>query len=185
MNFYSIDIINNIVDNSNEDEIIDKLDNFEKEILGMFVKYSYRSISPKYVFNLLKDKSNKVVFHCMDNTFDIYNCPTSMIYNRYNDKENNEIHYYILMICTKHTFKNKGYASALLNGFIEKIKQEKNKINGNKTIKIILSSTVESVTFYEYYGFIWTRNNLTEYPILMKYEKYENDKEYFIMELIV
>ena len=59
-----------------------------------------------------------------------------------------------------------------------------NKKN-NKKIKIILSSTEESVLFYESYGFRWTRESLADHPLLMIYEKYEEEKEYFILELLV
>ena len=94
------------------------------------------------------------------------------------------IQYYILLTCTKRIFRNQGYASKLLNGFIERIKQE-NQNNKNKLIKIILSSIENAVLFYEDYGFKWTRKSIIEYPVLLQYEKYEKKDLYFIMELIV
>ncbi len=183
MNFYSDDIINDIVDNSPLEELDDKIKSFREEILGMFVKYSYKSIAPSYIYNLLLDESNKSVFYCMDTKFDIYNCPSSMIYNRKYDSNKNEITYYILLICTKPKFKGQGYASILLNGFIEYLKNKKS--SQSATTKIVLSSTVYSVTFYESYGFKWTRESLKDHPKLMQYEKFEEDKEYFIMELLL
>lgn len=182
MNFYSDNIINEIIDNIPTENICDKIKSFREEVLGMFVKYSYKSIAPSYVYNLLLDENNKSVFYCMDTVFDIYNCPSSMIYNRKFNKEKNEIVYYILLICTKPKFKGQGYASILLNQFIENIRNKKSTKLTQST-KIILSSTVYSVTFYESYGFKWTRECLKEHPELMKYEKFEENKEYFIMEL--
>ena len=86
------------------------------------------------------------------------------------------------MICTKNKFKKFGYASNLLDDFIKYIKD---KITTFKKIKIVLSSVETAVTFYESYGFRWTRESLTEHDTLMRYERYEEDKEYFILELII
>ena len=99
---------------------------------------------------------------------------------KYNEKE---IRYYILIACTKRKFRNQGYASKLLDGFIERIKRENDTEVGNENnIKIILSSVEESVLFYESYGFKWTRESITDHPMLMRFERYEPKKEYFIME---
>ena len=82
------------------------------------------------------------------------------------------------MICTKHKFKKHGYASALLDDFIIYL-NDKHKRNA---YTIVLSSVESAVTFYESYGFKWTRESLTNYSVLMQYEKYEEDKEYFILK---
>jgi ribosomal protein S18 acetylase RimI-like enzyme len=89
------------------------------------------------------------------------------------------------LICTKFKFRNLGYASLLLNGFIKYIQNKSiPSINSIKyKQKIILSSVEESVIFYERYGFIWTRESLNCHTLLMEYEKYSEEKEYFIMEL--
>jgi ribosomal protein S18 acetylase RimI-like enzyme len=101
-----------------------------------------------------------------------------------NDTEKVEIRYYVLIACTKRKFRNQGYASKLLDGFIQRIKKE-NECNQPQddppTIKIILSSVEESVLFYESYGFKWTRESITDHPMLMRFERYEPKKEYFIM----
>ena len=90
------------------------------------------------------------------------------------------------MICTKRNFKNLGYASRLLDDFIEHVKEKhKNSREIYKNIKLVLSSLESAVTFYESYGFKWTRSSLNQHQELMKYEKYEDDKEYFILELNV
>ena len=85
------------------------------------------------------------------------------------------------MICTKHKFKKFGYASKLFDDFIQHIK-DKYK---SKNCKIILSSVETAVTFYESYGFRWTRESLNKHKTLMKYEKYDEEKEYFILELCI
>ena len=51
--------------------------------------------------------------------------------------------------------------------------------------KIVLSSLESAVLFYENYGFRWTRESLDKHPVLMQYEKFEEKKEYFIMEYII
>ena len=50
---------------------------------------------------------------------------------------------------------------------------------------MVLSSLETSVIFYENYGFRWTRESLDNHPLLMQYETYEENKEYFIMEYYV
>jgi hypothetical protein len=60
-----------------------------------------------------------------------------------------------------------------------------NKYKDYHKVKIVLSSLEEAVLFYENYGFRWTRESLADHPFLMGYEKYEEKKEYFILEKIV
>ena len=86
------------------------------------------------------------------------------------------------MICTKPKFKKFGYASKLLDDFIQTIKN-KHCADSAFKIKIVLSSVESAVTFYESYGFKWTRESLTNHKTLMLYEKYEEKKEYFMLEL--
>ena len=179
MNFYSDDIINKIIDSEDIENILDKINTFYQELKIILSYYSYQSISLSYVKEILKNKNNKVAFRCMDTTFDISNCPSLFVYVVDKNKEKKEITYYILLICTKQRFKNLGYASTLLSDFIQDVK-EKNK---DYSRKIILSSIETAVTFYEKYGFKWTRVDLSLYPILMEYEKYSEQKEYFILQL--
>ena len=182
MNFYSEDTINNIIDTEEIENIIPKIDKFREDIVRLFCNYSRHVICPLYIISLLKDETNKIVFRCIDTVFTLENCPSILIYHTYIDKSKNEIIYYILMICTKNKFKKFGYASNLLDDFIKYIKD---KITTFKKIKIVLSSVETAVTFYESYGFRWTRESLTEHDTLMRYERYEEDKEYFILELII
>ena len=184
MNFYSDKIINDIIDNKPIDNIIDIIEEFIENSYNKITKYSIDSISYKYIYNILTNKNNIITFYCIDNEFEIDNCPSMAIYSKCKSNYNNEIRYYILFLCTKRKFRGHGYASKLLDNFINKIKDE-NKSKDNIIIKIILNSLEESVLFYESYGFRWTREELVDHNVLMNYEKYDNNKEYFIMELIL
>ncbi len=181
MNFYSDDIINGIIDNEPIENIIDAIDCYKAHCDYIVVKYSMHTIAQKYTLNILNETDNNVVYHCLDTEFAMDNCPSIMIYRKM--KVNYEIHYYILFTCTKRQFRGQGYASKLLDGFIDRVKNE----NANKrtSVKILLSSLESAVLFYEEYGFRWTKQSLSDYPILARYEKYEEKKEYFIMELLI
>jgi len=186
MNFYSENIINDIIDTSEVSEILDNIEEFRKLVFILFCKYSFSVIHYNYILSLLKDQTNKIAFRCMDTNFDVNNCPSMLIYQEEVCHETEEIKYYILMICTKPKFKKYGYASSLLNDFIESIRTNKIcKSSMSKFKKTIILSSIESaVTFYEKYGFRWLKHaSLPDYPILIKYEKFEEDKEYFILEL--
>lgn len=196
MNFYSDDIIDDILDNhkkeeedKDEDEVIEQIESFKRLTNYLIHSYASRDIHYKYTNHLLKDEKVKIAFHCMDMEFSIFNCPAMLLYRKYFDRQANEIKYYLLLICTKRKFRNQGYASKLLDHFIERVREENanniNATNNKKKIKIILSSTEESVLFYESYGFRWTRESLADHPLLMIYEKYEQGKEYFILELLL
>ena len=184
MIFYSDKIIEDIIDSNELDEIIDRVDHFKKDIEMIFVYFAYPKISLGYIENLLISDSNKVAFYCMDDTFDIRNCPSCMIYSKQHNKNNNtnsdEIIYYIMMICTQRRFKNMGYATMLLNGFVERVKTE----SSSKT-KIVLSSVDEVVSYYQKYGFEAVDYTLENYPYLMRFEKYDENKMYTIMELYI
>lgn len=186
MNFYSEDIIDDILNKGEEDDenVIEQIDSFKRLTNYSIQTYSSRDIHYKYTNHLLNDEKVKIAFYCMDLEFSIFNCPVILLYRKYFDRQSAEIKYYILLICTKRKFRNQGYASKLLDSFIERVKQE-NANKNNRKIKIILSSTEESVLFYETYGFRWTRETLTDHPLLLIYEKYEEKKEYFILELVI
>jgi ribosomal protein S18 acetylase RimI-like enzyme len=183
MNFYSDKIINNIIDNSPTEDILDLIEKFVEKSFLTIARYSIHDIQYKYIFNILKDKQNIIAFYCIDNEFNMENSPSILVYNKSKNLYKSEIIYYILLICTKRKFRNQGYASKLLDDFIERIKKEnRNKLNFN--IKVILSSVEESVTFYESYGFKWMfSETIDHHSILSTYEKFDPKKEYFIMEL--
>jgi ribosomal protein S18 acetylase RimI-like enzyme len=171
--------MNDIMDNYPLEKVIDSIEQFGEECFNAIAKYSYNSIHSKYIYNVLGNTKNVVAFHCIDNEFNLNNCPSMLVYRKC--RTENEIRYYILIACTKRKFRNQGYASKLLDGLIERIKSE----NSENTIKIILSSVEESVIFYESYGFKWTRESITDHTMLMRFERYEPNKEYFIMEFVV
>jgi len=174
--------MNDIMDNYPLENVIDSIEQFGEECFNAIAKYSYNSIHSKYIYNVLGNTKNIVAFHCIDNEFNVNNCPSMLVYRKC--RHENEIRYYILIACTKRKFRNQGYASKLLDGVIERIKSENSDNIGN-TIKIILSSVEESVIFYESYGFKWTRKSITDHTTLMRFERYEPNKEYFIMEFVV
>jgi ribosomal protein S18 acetylase RimI-like enzyme len=171
--------MNDIMDNYPLEKVIDSIEQFGEECFNAIAKYSYNSIHSKYIYNVLGNTKNVVAFHCIDNEFNLNNCPSMLVYRKC--RTENETRYYILIACTKRKFRNQGYASKLLDGLIERIKSE----NNENTIKIILSSVEESVIFYESYGFKWTRESITDHTMLMRFERYEPNKEYFIMEFVV
>lgn len=179
MNFYSDIIMNDIMYNYPLEKVIDSIEQFGEECFNAIAKYSYNSIHSKYIYNVLGNTKNVVAFHCIDTEFNLNNCPSMLVYRKC--RYENEIRYYILIACTKRKFRNQGYASKLLDGLVERIKKE----NAENTIKIILSSVEESVIFYESYGFKWTRESITDHSMLMIFERYEPNKEYFIMEFVV
>lgn len=184
MNFYSKLIINDIIDNKPLENITETIENFIENTYNKITKYCHDSISHKYIYNILSNTNNNIVFYCIDNEFAIDNCPSIAIYSKCKSNYNDEIRYYILLLVTTRKFRNQGYARKLLDNLVIKIKEE----NKNKTqyiIKIILSSLEESILFYESYGFRWTKEKLSDHKILMNYEKYDNSKEYFIMELLL
>jgi hypothetical protein len=181
MNFYSDTVLNHIVSKCPLEKIDETIHQFELDVKLLFAYLAKNTISLQYIQHLLSDNTNKIVFRCMDTTFSITSCPSAMIYRR--NQTPTSIDYYILLICTKHKYKNMGYATLLLHDFIEHIR--KIHKNTHKQVKIILSSLETAVTYYEKVGFVWTRKELTDYPLLMQYEKYEEDKEYFMMEYVV
>ena len=186
MNFYSDLILNNIVDNYPMDTIIDSIEQFGEHCFNKIARYSYNSIHHKYIYNVLGNTKNVVAFHCIDNEFNINNCPSMLVYRKHR-VNHHEIRYYILIACTQRKFRNQGYASKLIDGLVERIKNDNrdNLQNTENTIKIILSSVEESVVFYETYGFKWTRQLITEHDMLTRYERYDPKKEYFIMEYTI
>ncbi len=88
-----------------------------------------------------------------------------------------------MVISTHFEYRNKGYGKALLDGFIERIKNETK--NSKKKVKIILSSLDEVVSYYQKYGFEVVDCSFDNYPYLRSFEIYEEDKIYTIMEYLI
>jgi GNAT superfamily N-acetyltransferase len=182
MNFYSDMIMNDIIDNQPLDKITELIQIFGEQCFNAIARYSYNSIHHKYIYNVLSNTKNIVAFHCLDTDFSVDNCPSILVYRKCKCKD--EIRYYVLIACTKRKFRAQGYASKLIDGVVARIKKENQGVQ-DTTIKVILSSVEESVIFYENYGFKWTRDSITDHAMLMRFERYEEQKEYFIMELVL
>jgi len=181
MIFFSDDIQNKIVDTAPLDEIIDRLEEFKNDNQMIFTYFNYGSIGIDYIENLLKYETNKVAFYCTEDTFVIRSCPSCMIYSKQNKKNSDTIMYYIMVISTDKEFRGQGYATKLLNGFVEKVKEETK--TSPKKVKIVLSSLDEVVSYYQKYGFEAVDCSFENYPYFKCFEKYDEEKIYTVMEL--
>ena len=181
MIFFSDEIKNKIVDTAPLDEIMDKLAEFSNDVDMIFTYFNYGAIGIDYIQNLLKYETNKVAFYCMEDNFVIRSCPSCMIYSKQNKKNSDAILYYIMVISTDKEFRGKGYATKLLNGFVEKVKEETKP--STKKVKIVLSSLDEVVSYYQKYGFEAVDCSFENYPYFSCFEKYDEEKLYTIMEL--
>ena len=181
MIFFSEDIKNKIVDDTPLDEIIDRLEEFKNDVEMIFTYFNYGSIGVDYIENLLKYETNKVAFYCTEDTFVIRSCPSCMIYSKQNKKNSETIMYYVMVISTDIEFRGQGYATKLLNGFVEKVKEETK--TSPKKVKIVLSSLDEVVSYYQKYGFEAVDCSFENYPYFKCFEKFDEEKLYTVMEL--
>ena len=181
MIFFSEDIKNKIVDITPLDEIMDKLEELKNDVQMIFTYFNYGSIGIDYIENLLKYESNKTAFYCTEENFVIRSCPSCMIYSRQNKKNSDTIMYYIMVISTDKEFRGQGYATKLLNGFVEKVKEETK--TSPKKVKIVLSSIDEVVSYYQKYGFEAVDCSFENYPYFKYFEKFDEEKIYTVMEL--
>lgn len=180
MIFYSDDIKKKIIDESPIEEIIGNLDQFKEDTDMIFTYFNYGSIAIDYIQNLLKYESNKTAYYCLEDDFVIRKCPSCMIYSRQNKKNSDTILYYIMVISTQKEYRKQGYATALLNGFVERIKTETQ--NTPKKVKIVLSALDEVVTYYQNYGFEAVDYTFDNYPYFKAFEMYDDEKLYTIMD---
>jgi ribosomal protein S18 acetylase RimI-like enzyme len=183
MIFFSDNILNKIIDESNLDEITDKVEEFKNNNIMIFTYFNYGIINIDYIENLLDYDNNKVAYYCFEDEFNVRNCPSCMIYSKQYDKNTNEIIYYILLISTQKQFRNMGYGTLLLNGFIDRVNAE--TANINKNVKIVLSALDDVVSYYQKYGFEVIDYNFDSYPYLKNFEIYDETKMYSIMVLLV
>jgi len=181
MIFFSDDIRNKIIDDTPVDEIMDKLEKFKNDNEMIFTYFNYGSIGIDYIQNLLNYEINKTAFYCTEETFVIRSCPSCMIYSKQNKKNSDIIMYYLMVISTDKEFRGQGYATKLLNGFVERVKEETK--TSKKKVKIVLSSIDEVVSYYQKYGFEVVDCSFENYPYLKCFEKYDDDKLYTVMEL--
>jgi GNAT superfamily N-acetyltransferase len=192
--------MNDIIDTAPLETLIEDLEDFKAHTKYLCKKYAMAFVCFHYIDAVIADERVNTVFRCLDqDRFDIMNCPSIMSYRKIAKPSCDE--YYILLICTSRKYKGQGYASQLLNDFIDRIRgSDKAKCeiptsvdqnfvvqstDAKRSKKIILSSVETAVTFYEEYGFRWTKKPLSDYPVLMRYEKWDKEKEYFMMELDV
>lgn len=173
--------MNEIIDTSPLDELEQRLRQFKLDTKLVLLYLSKNVINREYINTLTLHANVRYVFRSMDTDFYISNCPSIMAYSRVTTPETTT--YYILLICTKHQYKCLGYASSLLHDFIQHVKTR--SISQSKPTKIVLSSLDTAVTYYEKCGFVWTRQEISDHPELLRYEIHEPGKEYFIMELAV
>jgi predicted GNAT family N-acyltransferase len=152
----------------------DICDFLEEEINELLCNMGSR-INDNYIYDIASDKENHIVFYSIDNTNDIYNCPSSLIYTV--ERNKNSINVYILFIATSYRFRKVGYASLFIKEFIMFIKEKYYK-NKKTKVKIVLDSILEAVTFYEHYGFKWVVTD--EYNDKFKIPE-DTDLEHFIM----
>ena len=178
MIFFSDNILNKIIDELELDEITDKVEEFRNDNIMIFTYFNYGIINIDYIENLLDYESNKVAYYCFDNEFNIRNCPSCMIYSKQYDKNTDEITYYILLISTQKRFRNMGYGTLLLDGFMNKINEE--TANINKNVKVVLSALDDVVSYYQKYGFEVVDYNFDSYPYLQQFEIYDDTKIYSI-----
>jgi len=183
MIYFSDNILNKIIDESNLDEITDKVEEFSNDNIMIFTYFNYGIINIDYIENLLDCKSNKIAYYCFEDEFNVRNCPSCMIYSKQYDKNTDEITYYILLISTQKRFRNMGYATLLLDGFMNKINEE--TANINKNVKVVLSALDDVVSYYQKYGFEVVDYNFDSYPYLQQFEKCDDTKMYTIMVLLV
>ena len=184
MIFFGKDILNNIVDTTPTEELADKIEEYKRDLETIFIYFGFGSIGIDYIQNLLAYSSNQVAFYCFDSDiqqFNVRNCPSCMIYSKQNKKNTDEIVYYIMIICTDKQFQKQGYATKLLNGFVERVREETR--NSTKSVKIILSALDEVVYYYQKYGFEAVDFDLDNYPYLRRFEKKDETKLYTIMEM--
>jgi hypothetical protein len=178
MIFFSDNILNKIIDESNLDEIADKVEEFNNNNIMIFTYFNYGVINIDYIENLLNYGNNKVAYYCFENEFNVRNCPSCMIYSKQYDENTDEITYYILLISTQKRFRNMGYGTLLLNGFMDRVNDETKHIN--KNVKVVLSALDDVVSYYQKYGFEVVDYNFDSYPYLEQFEIYDDKKMYTI-----
>jgi hypothetical protein len=74
--------MNDIMDNYPLENVIDSIEQFGEECFNAIAKYSYNSIHSKYIYNVLGNTKNVVAFHCIDNEFNLNNCPSMVVYRK-------------------------------------------------------------------------------------------------------
>lgn len=176
---YQETIVTTIEELSPAYDLDDNLKYLIKSIMRYF-KLS-KEINYPYILGLLENEDNKIVFYNLnldsDSIYNINNCPSAIIYNIVNI--DSCVICYIMVLTTIPQYRKNGYAKKLLDEFMFDIKQK------YENVKIVLSATDESFSFYEKNNFVLVEDDLIDHPILSKYEKYDKKKLYYIFERIL
>ena len=80
MLYYSNNILNEIIDSSNDENLLDNISQFNSDIDMIFTYFAYPDISLDYIKTLLNYKTNKCAFWCENAVFNIRKCTSCMIY---------------------------------------------------------------------------------------------------------
>lgn len=131
----------------------------------------FSNISLEYVDRVLINKSNKILFSCLDSDeFNLKNVSSILIYHKIKiniSQTFKQTKYYILLLGTHEDFRKFGYGKVMLDEFVEFIKLKK-----SPNIIILLKSLESSLNFYIDYGFV-----KTELEPNRLFYKYENTNE--------
>ena len=178
---YQEEIIETIENLSPLEDLEDNLRYHAKSVINYYKKIA-GDINYVYIIGLLENEENKIVFYNISSNkiFSFHECTSSIIYNIVNI--NNNITCYVLILNTTPKYRKKGYATNLLKNFAHDIKE---KYSDFKNVRLVLSATDESFSFYEKNDFVLLEDDLIEHPILSKYEKYDKTKLYYIFERIL
>ena len=143
-------------------------------VLDVLIKMT-RKINKDYICDLVIDENNNIVLYSFDNSYiDINNCPCALIYQL--EIVNRTVNVYIMYIATKYLFRSHGYATMFIKEFLEFV--NKKFFDNYDYINIIVDSIMDSVTFYEHFGF----KNVTTEQYNAKLNILEEDNsEHFVM----
>jgi len=147
--------------------------------LSLMIPCSEESIIPCSEESLIPSSEEKEG----SGIFSIRSCVSCMIYSKQNKKNSDTIFYYIMLISTEPECRGKGYATALLDGFISRVREETKQ--STKKVKIVLSSLDEVVSYYQMYGFEVVDCSFDNYPFFKLFEKHDPDKMCTIMEFSI
>lgn len=146
--------------------------NIKPDKLISYICNMTNNISNNYIYELLSDETNYLVFYSFDNSnTDMFNCPCGLIYKIHKNKD--QLNVFIMFLATTYKFRKYGYAAIFLNEFINFILDKYNHLSN---INIILDSLETSVCFYEKIGFKWT--DTIEYHDVLGID---DELEHFIM----
>ena len=125
--------------------------------------FYFSKINPNYIYPIVLDRKNKILFSCIDEKFNLDNITSILVYRK--TKSAGCIKYYILVLGTHERFRKFGYGKVIIDEFVQWIKQTD---KSGLPKKILLKSLDTSLKFYQEYGFVNTE--LVHNKIFYKYE---------------